>query len=120
MKFQKSFACVVGVDVSKEKLDLALPKESLTIKNNAKAIQQLVDRIKSDDVIVVMEATGGYENQLVQALHSDQVLWVDAGGFTRWRDTPAFISLPKNRPTSMPAPRPIRICSGKPILRDLF
>ena len=73
MKFQKSFACVVGVDVSKEKLDLALPKESLTIKNNAKAIQQLVDRIKSDDVIVVMEATGGYENQLVQALHNNGI-----------------------------------------------
>ena len=39
MKARESFACVVGVDVSKEKLDLALPKESLTIKNNAKAIQ---------------------------------------------------------------------------------
>ena len=46
------------------------PNESLTIENNTKAIQQLVDRIKSDSVIVVMEATGGYENQLVQALHN--------------------------------------------------
>ena len=39
MKTQESFAYVVGVDVSKAKLDIALPKESLTIKNNAKAIQ---------------------------------------------------------------------------------
>lgn len=69
MKSQESFDYVVGVDVSKAKLDIALAKESMTIENNAKAIQQLVDRIKSDSVIVVMEATGGYENQLVQALH---------------------------------------------------
>jgi transposase len=69
MKAQESFVYVVGVDVSKAKLDIALPNESLTIKNNTAAIQQLVDRIASDAVIVVMEATGGYENQLVQALH---------------------------------------------------
>jgi transposase len=60
---------VVGVDVSKEKLDIALPNELLVIDNNTKAIQQLADRIASDSVIVVMEATGGYENQLVQTLH---------------------------------------------------
>jgi len=70
MKSQESFDYVVGVDVSKAKLDVALPKEALTIENNTKAIQQLVDRMKSDSVIVVMEATGGYENQLVQALHN--------------------------------------------------
>jgi transposase len=69
MKVQESFVYVVGVDVSKAKLDIALPNELLTIKNNTAAIQQLVDRIASDAVIVVMEATGGYENQLVQALH---------------------------------------------------
>jgi transposase len=69
MKTQESFVYVVGVDLSKAKLDIALPDELLTIKNNSEAIQQLVDRIKSDSVIVVMEATGGYENQLVQALH---------------------------------------------------
>ncbi len=73
MKTQESFAYVVGVDVSKAKLDIALPKESLTIKNNAKAIQQLVDRIESDDAIVVMEATGGYENRLVQVLHNHDI-----------------------------------------------
>lgn len=69
MKTQESFAYVVGVDVSKAKLDIALPEEMLTVKNNTEAIQQLVDRIGSDSVLVVMEATGGYENQLVQVLH---------------------------------------------------
>lgn len=70
MKSQESLDYVVGVDVSKANLDIALPNESLTIENDTKAIQHLVDRIKSDCVIVVMEATGGYENQLVQALHN--------------------------------------------------
>ena len=69
MKSEESFDYVIGVDVSKAKLDIALPKELMTIENNTKTIQQLVDRIKSDSVIVVMEATGGYENQLVQVLH---------------------------------------------------
>ena len=40
MKSEGSFDYVVGVDVSKAKLDIALPTESLTIENNAKAIQQ--------------------------------------------------------------------------------
>ena len=69
MQFEESFDYVIGVDVSKVKLDIALPKELMTIENNTKIIQQLVDRMKSDSVIVVMEATGGYENQLVQAFH---------------------------------------------------
>lgn len=69
MKTQEPFAYVVGVDVSKAKLDIALRKELLTIKNTAESIHQLIDRIESDSVIVVMEATGGYENQLVSLLH---------------------------------------------------
>ena len=74
MKFQEeSFAYVVGVDVSKAKLDIALPTESLTIENNPQAIQQLVNRIKADSVIVVLEATGGYESQLVQVLHDHEI-----------------------------------------------
>jgi transposase len=73
MKARESFACVVGVDVSKAKLDVALANESFTIENTTKAIQQLADRIKSDSVIVVLEATGGYENKLVQVLHDHEI-----------------------------------------------
>ena len=73
MKARESFACVIGVDVSKMKLDVALPEKSVTIDNEPKSIQQLVNRIKSDSVIVVMEATGGYESQLVQALHCHDI-----------------------------------------------
>jgi transposase len=71
---QQSFDYTIGVDVSKAKLDIALPNESLTIENSAEAIkQQLVDRIQGDSVIVVMEATGGYENQLVSVLHKNGI-----------------------------------------------
>lgn len=73
MKTQVSFADVVGVDVSKAKLDIALPNETLSIKNNPNAIQQLVHRLASDHVLVVMEATGGYENQLVSLLHKHDI-----------------------------------------------
>lgn len=69
----KEFDYVVGVDVSKANLDIALPDESFTIQNNTKSFHKLVDRIASDSVIVVMEATGGYENQLVETLHSQEI-----------------------------------------------
>lgn len=40
------------------------------IENSVEVIQQqLVNRIQGESVIVVMEATGGYENQLVSLLH---------------------------------------------------
>lgn len=67
---RNSFAYTIGVDVSKAKLDIAFSNESITIENSAEVIQQqLVDRIHGDSVIVVMEATGGYEKQLVSQLH---------------------------------------------------
>lgn len=73
MEATQSFDYTVGVDVSKAKLDVALPNESLTIANSVDAIQKLVDRIGSDSVIVVMEATGGYESQLVELLHKHSI-----------------------------------------------
>ena len=36
-------------------------------------IHQLVSRIKEDSVIVVMEASGGYENLLVKMLHDHEI-----------------------------------------------
>lgn len=69
MKATQSFDYTVGVDVSKAKLDIALRDECFTIANSVAAIQKLIDRIRSDSVIVTMEATGGYENQLVELLH---------------------------------------------------
>ena len=76
MNSEESFDYVVGVDVSKAKLDIALPNETLTIENNTKAIQQLVDRIKADSVIVVEAAGCGLE--LKEGL-GDQALARESG-----------------------------------------
>ena len=73
MKATQSFDYTVGVDVSKAKLDIGLRDESFTIKNSVDAIQQLIERIGDDSVIVVMEATGGYESPLVELLHRHDI-----------------------------------------------
>jgi transposase len=77
MKDQYPFSHVVGVDVSKNKLDVALgdDQQTLSIKNNAEQIvRQLIGRIDDpESTIVVLEATGGYENLLVTLLHQHQI-----------------------------------------------
>lgn len=71
---RKSFDDTIGVDVSKARLDIAFPNESITIENSDEAIQQqLVARLQGKRVIVVLEATGGYEKQLVSQLHKHGV-----------------------------------------------
>lgn len=57
---------VAGIDVSKEQLDMAmLPGgESSRMLNNAQGIGELVEKLKTTQVdLVVLEATGGYEMQ---------------------------------------------------------
>ena len=73
----ESFALFVGVDVSKSQLDVFLPdsKTRLTIDNSTDAIvRELVKVLKHNTrVLVVMEATGGYESTLVRALGETQI-----------------------------------------------
>lgn len=77
MKSQYPFSQVVGVDVSKEKLDFAFDddKQTWTIKNTKEQIvKELMKRIKNPkSTIVVMEATGGYEERLVTLLHEHKI-----------------------------------------------
>jgi transposase len=77
MKEQYPFSQFVGVDVSKSKLDFAFAdsKQSWEIKNNQEQIvQELIGRIDHPQAtIVVMEATGGYEELLVTLLHQHQI-----------------------------------------------
>ena len=66
------FSQFVGVDVSKATLDFALADEkAVSIKNTEKQIvSKLIGVIKDpSSTIVVMEATGGYEDRLVTLLH---------------------------------------------------
>lgn len=71
---QSLFSCFVGVDVSKAKLDVALEDEFLVVSNTPQAIvDELIARIDCKSTMVVMEATGGYEEQLVTLLHEHNV-----------------------------------------------
>ena len=67
------FQCFVGVDVSKAKLDVASSnhRSCQTIDNNKTSIvKKLISGLKEPGkTLVVMEATGGYERILVDALH---------------------------------------------------
>lgn len=72
-----SFALFVGVDVSKSQLDIYVPdsRERLSIENSENAIvSELVKVLKSKKgVLVVMEATGGYESTLVKVLQERKI-----------------------------------------------
>ena len=66
-------ALVVGIDVSKDMLDVAvLPTgEALRLPNTGKGWGKLVRRLVGRPVAVVaFEATGGYERGLLKALHA--------------------------------------------------
>jgi len=65
---------MIGVDVAKLKLDIAIDDNKvLTIGNNEKGLKELLKTIPdSGQACFVMEATGGYERKLVRCR--------DAGG----------------------------------------
>ena len=71
------FTQVVGVDVAKGKLDFFSTEEEqpLSIQNTQdQIVSKLIARIKHpQSTIVVMEATGGYENLLVTLLHRHKI-----------------------------------------------
>lgn len=68
---------VVGVDVASEKLDIhdTLSNCHSIIANDRTEIESFVNCIvhRKQSTLVVMEATGGYENQLVDALHAAEI-----------------------------------------------
>jgi transposase len=62
---------IIGIDIAKDKLDLARSDEQtiVTCANDAADIASLVERLGHDKPdLIVVEATGGYERQLVAAL----------------------------------------------------
>lgn len=61
----------VGIDISKARLDIHLRPgdEAYSVDRTGKGIAELTDRLGSFDVaLVVMEATGGYENVVAAAI----------------------------------------------------
>src|SRR5664279_986420 len=72
-----------GIDVSKQHLDACWGAQELRVDNDATGWDELIAKLKDAGVdLVVIEATGGYERELVCALQSaHQLPLVAAGGF---------------------------------------
>jgi transposase len=61
----------VGIDVSKDQLDVALlgDKQTWQVENTKEGIQKLVDQMQTIcPELIVVEATGGYQRAVVEAL----------------------------------------------------
>jgi transposase len=61
----------VGIDVSKDRLDIAVlgEKQAWQVDNSGEGIPQLVKRmLELDPERIVIEATGGYQRAVVDAL----------------------------------------------------
>lgn len=61
----------VGIDVSKDRLDVALcpPGETFAVERNAQGLDRLIDRLRQfSPHIVALEATGGFETVAAAAL----------------------------------------------------
>jgi transposase len=72
---QKSYNFYVGIDVSKEHLDVAFHADikSQRITNNGSGFKQLINIISDKiDSLVIMEASGGYEKELANYLKKQE------------------------------------------------
>lgn len=61
----------VGLDIAKDSLQVNLQNQNFSLPNATGGHHQLVERLKaiSEPLLVVCEATGGYEQAIVAALH---------------------------------------------------
>jgi transposase len=61
----------VGLDIAKDSLQVNLQNQNFSLPNAPSGHHQLVERLKaiSEPLLVVCEATGGYEQAVVAALH---------------------------------------------------
>ena len=64
-------SCYVGIDVSKDRLDVAVlgERQEKQVDNTSQGIAQLVQQmLKLNPELIVVEATGGYQRSVVEAL----------------------------------------------------
>jgi hypothetical protein len=69
---KNKYSRVIGVDIAAEKVDIhdTQGKLSGVVQNSCAAIDKIAGKLKrSKSVLVVCEATGGYENALVESMH---------------------------------------------------
>ncbi len=75
-KSDYSFSTFIGIDVAKNKIDIFEQKLQTfkTVSNNKHEISVWIKTLaETDQTIVIMEATGGYESLLVELLHQHNV-----------------------------------------------
>lgn len=83
MQNEKKFNTFIGVDVSKDKLDIcnATTGEYWQIANNYEAIQDFVTAMPfASDILLVIDLTGGYEALCVDTFHEHGFAVVRAEG----------------------------------------
>ncbi len=72
-----SYSRTAGIDISKNHLDVALwpaPHQETQYEYDMKNPRRIAQQLKKSGVqFVVVEATGGYESRIVDALHQEQV-----------------------------------------------
>jgi transposase len=67
----RSASICVGIDVSKDRLDVHLrpSDEAFAVARDSKGLENLVERLQTLDVsLIVLEATGGFETTVAAAL----------------------------------------------------
>jgi transposase len=71
MSMNTSVILYVGLDVSKDSLQVHLGEENFALPNTAAGHRRLVKKLRSwpEQTLVVAEATGGYEQGIVLTLH---------------------------------------------------
>lgn len=71
-----SFSAFIGIDVAKNKIDIFEQKSQTvkTVGNNKQEINTWIKTLtETEQAIVIMEATGGYESRLVELLHQHNI-----------------------------------------------
>ena len=73
---EHSFSTFIGIDVAKNKVDIFEQKSQTfkTVGNNKQEINNWIKTLtETEQTIVIMEATGGYESLLVDLLHQHNI-----------------------------------------------
>jgi transposase len=66
-----NFTIVVGLDIAKDSLQVNCQKQNYQLTNSPRGHRRLIQRLKvfSEPLLVICEASGGYEQAVVAALH---------------------------------------------------
>jgi transposase len=70
-----NFTIVVGLDIAKDSLQVNCQKQNYQLSNSRRGHRRLIQQLKvfSEPLLVVCEASGGYERAVVAALHEASI-----------------------------------------------